>query len=106
MTIRRMMVRGFDFDSLPEPTSRILQPLHLLISTFTLLDNPTILMIYDSESCGSTVGFCMLPILCASIHPSPSNCLSNGSTPSRESEYTHVLGWSWYGALILYGWTD
>lgn len=47
----------------------------------------------------------MLPIMCTSIHSSPSNCLSNTPSHQRTEIYTHV-GLVRYGALILYGWTD
>lgn len=62
---------------------------------FTLLIHTT-LTIYDSESFESAVGFCKLPILCApwlsaSIHLSPSNCLSN-RRPSFEWLGTHTCG--------------
>jgi hypothetical protein len=91
MTMGRMTVEHL----IPAPHHCFIAPSasNLLILTFTLLNNPTFLTIYDSESFRSMVGFCMLPILCASIHPSPPDCLSNKSI-LPEDEYTHVSGWS------------
>jgi hypothetical protein len=79
----------------------MLRHLNLLISTLLFSLTHITLTIYDSESFGSAVGSCKLPTmcapwLCASTHPSSSNCLSSRRPLFLESgseKHTHTYVW-------------
>lgn len=59
---------------------------------FTLHNNPTLLTIYDSESFGSTVGFCMLPPV-RSIHPSHQIVFATDESGFPHNTIQYMLVW-------------